>query len=209
MVVLVHDNNYLLYYRGLPVTRPSQILPSYLKRKSSGCSASKSKKRRTISYDRDIICLPPKYRKKEDIPYPRGKYRSELGRKGLVGKVHLTTDMSVVEVENEIRSVFSHAMGSECPFQYLQPAGGGSRSLTVPSVSSSFQWSAQQVAKLGNCKNTIYILAMGELNVPGSEVSTESYDAKSVMVVGYAWRGQDSIRKRSCYFARRGNQIIA
>ena len=94
-----------------------------------------------------------------------------------MGKVHLTSDMSVVEVENEIRSVFSHAMGSECLFAYLQPAGEGSRSLTVPSVSSSFQWSAQQVAKLGNCKNTIYILAKGELNLPASEVSTERNDA--------------------------------
>ena len=27
--------------------------------------------------------------------------------------------MSVVEVKNEIRSVFSHAMGSECPLKYL------------------------------------------------------------------------------------------
>ena len=57
--------------------------------KSSGCS-SKSKKRWTISYDKDIICLPQKYGRIEDIPYPRGKFRTKLGRKGLVGKVYIT-----------------------------------------------------------------------------------------------------------------------
>ena len=52
------------------------------------------------------------------------------------------------------------------PFQHLQATGGGSRSLSVPSVSASFQWTAQQVAKLGNQRNTIYILAEGELKLP-------------------------------------------
>ena len=73
--------------------------------------------------------------------------------------------MSVEEVENEIRSVFEHAMGGDPSFsvKYLQATGGGSRSLSIPSISASFQWTAHQVAKLGNQRNTIYILAEKDL----------------------------------------------
>lgn len=67
------------------------------------------------------------------IPYPCGKAHAKLGRDGLVGKVHLTSEMTVKEVEEEIRSVFQNAMGSESfPFKYLQATGGGSRSLSIP-----------------------------------------------------------------------------
>ena len=78
--------------------------------------------------------------------------------------------MSVKEVEMEIRSVFGNVMENDTsfPFQYLQATGGGSRSLSAPSVSASFQWTAQQVAKLGNQRNTIYILAGRDLNLPNS-----------------------------------------
>ena len=73
--------------------------------------------------------------------------------------------MSVEEVENEIQSVFEHAMGGDPSFyvKYLQATGGGSRSLSIPSISASFQWTAHQVAKLGNQRNTIYILAEKDL----------------------------------------------
>ena len=74
--------------------------------------------------------------------------------------------MTVKEVEDEVRSVFHKAMSgrSDFPFTFLQPAGAGSRTLTIPSV-SSFSWTAQQVAKLGPNKQSIYILARDKLAV--------------------------------------------
>lgn len=56
--------------------------------------------------------------------------------------------MSVEEVGNEIRSAFELPMGGDYsfPFKYLQATGGGVRALSIPSVSSSFKWTAQQVA---------------------------------------------------------------
>ena len=68
--------------------------------------------------------------------------------------------MTVDEVDDEIRSVFQHQMSGKknFHFDFLQPAGVGTKSLIVPSVSSSFRWTAQLVAKLGG-KQPIYILA--------------------------------------------------
>jgi hypothetical protein len=81
------------------------------------------------------------------IPYPRGKYRELLGKKGLIGKIRLSSDMTPNEVEGEIRSVFQGVMKSTSfQYTYLQPTGCGSRSLTIPAVSSQFVWTAQQVA---------------------------------------------------------------
>ena len=73
--------------------------------------------------------------------------------------------MSVDDVEAEIRSVFKQAMSDRdnFPYTYLQATGCGSRSLTVPSLSTSFDWTAQQVAKLGGNKGTVYIMAEDEL----------------------------------------------
>ena len=139
-----------------------------MKRKgSSGNDRKNEKRKKTVTmWDRDIICLPKKsLRKDNSIPYPRGKFRAKLGKEHLVGKVHLTSAMTVEEVGDEIRSVFESAMGGDYsfPFKYLQSTGGGVRSLSVPSVSASFEWTVQQVAKLGNQRNTIYILAEKEL----------------------------------------------
>ncbi len=150
--------------------RPSNILPSFLKRKSSCGNVGTRKKRKAVTtWDRDIICLPPEYKKKENcIPYPRGKFRVKIG---LVGKIHLASCMSVDEVADEIRSAFPRITKTNpnFSFQYLQPCGSGARSLSVPTVSSSFQWTAQQVAKVGNQKNTIYILAECDFQLPDSE----------------------------------------
>ena len=94
---------------------------------------------------------------------------------GLIGKIRLMSTMTVKEVEDEVRSVFHKAMSgrSDFPFTFLQPAGAGSRTLTIPSVSSSFSWTAQQVAKLGPNKQSIYILARDKLAVE-LEVSVNS-----------------------------------
>ena len=70
------------------------------------------------------------------------------------------------EVAAEIRSVFKGPMKSntEFPFLYLQPTGGGSKLLTIPSLSLSFKWTAQQVARLSGQSGTIYILAQSEFD---------------------------------------------
>ena len=152
-------------------SRPSScvVLPSFLKRKREQFDLPKKSSKRpkaTLSWDRDIICLPPKS-SSEDICYPRGKYRAWLGTQGLIGKIRLTSTMTVEDVQREVRSVFIKVMGKnhDFPFVFLQPTGAGSRSLSVPAVSTSFQWTAQQVAKLGANKQTIYVLAMDELDL--------------------------------------------
>ena len=67
---------------------------------------------------------------------------------------------------DRIHSVFQGAVKkSSFPFTFLQPTGCGSRSLTVPSVSSQFVWTPQQVAKLGANKGTVYIMLEEELDI--------------------------------------------
>ena len=76
--------------------------------------------------------------------------------------------MSVDDVKDEVCSVFSKPMGNrkDFPFIFLQPTGAGSRTLTIPSVSTSFSWTPQQVAKLGSGnKQSIFILAQDDLQV--------------------------------------------
>ncbi len=80
--------------------------------------------------------------------------------------------MTVEDVQTEVRSVFKEPMkGSESfQFIYLQPTGGGNRSLTVPVLSTSYEWTPQQVAKLSNAKGSIYIMAIDnfDFEVDGS-----------------------------------------
>ena len=144
-----------------------RVLPSFLKRHHQEKSSQKSKRRQVISWDRDIVCLPKGYVKSQVVAYPRGKYRSRLAAMGLIGKIHISADMSSENVEAEIRSVFSQPMKNNptFSFSYLQPTGGGARSLTTPVVSINFVWSAQQVAKLGNNKGCIYIKAEEDLEL--------------------------------------------
>ena len=59
------------------------------------------------------------------------------------------------------RSVFRVQMGNmrDFPFEFLQPTGCGSYALMIPNVSSLFDWTPQQVAKLSSSKGSIFILA--------------------------------------------------
>ena len=70
--------------------------------------------------------------------------------------------------EREVCSVFREPMGnrSDFPFLFLQPTGSSSRKLTAPCTSSSFSWTAHQVAKLGGYKQAVYIIAMDRLVLP-------------------------------------------
>lgn len=125
-----------------------------------------------MQYNRDVMCLPSSYGDGgwNSISVPRGKQRAILAKLGLQGKVTLSSDMSEDSICNEIRSAFVEAMGhdSSFPFTFLQTSGGGGKTLVVPSLSSSFQWNAQEVCKLG--KSCIYILAGKRLTVENIKV---------------------------------------
>ena len=127
------------------------MLPSFLKRKGIVGGRERKKPKVVVSWDRDIICLPLRVKRGEVVKvlsYPRKAYRAQLGAWSLIGKLHLTSEMSVEDVKAEVRSVFKGPMRSNesfC-FTFLQPTGGGNKTLTVPSVSSTYEWTAQQVA---------------------------------------------------------------
>lgn len=84
---------------------------------------------------------------------------------GLIGKIHLSSDMNEDDVKREVCSVFQGPMGNDpnFPFVFLQGAGEGSKTLVIPSVSSNYHWTAQQVARLGGQKSHIYILAQADM----------------------------------------------
>ena len=104
---------------------------------------------------------------------------------GLIGKIHLTSEMSEDDIMREIRSVFQVPMGGdpEFPFVFLQPAGEGTRTLVIPAQSSSFKWTAQQVARLAGQKNTTYILAQADMpSLKGYDVSMHTCTSKVLLV---------------------------
>lgn len=153
---------------------------SFLKRKGFvGKSVPPKKQKAVTSWDRDIICLPQTRKlQKHDSPnvisYPRKKFRAQLAAWGLIGKLHLTSDMTVDDVVAEVRSVFKGPMSNNDSFRFtfLQSTGGGSNLLTIPSTSASYQWTAQQVSKLSTYRGIIYIMALDDLDLqdPQSEV---------------------------------------
>ena len=124
-------------------------------------------------WDRDVLCLPKNAKAVGNmISFPRGKYRAYLASAGLIGKLHMTSEMSDEDVASEIRSIFKSLMNdnSNFRFQYLQAAGSGTKALTVPAQSPSFKWTPQQVSRLSGQSGTIYILAQDELALKDDEV---------------------------------------
>ena len=119
-----------------------------------------------LTYERDIICLPKNMRGKGNIKIPRFRSaRKMLAKNRLIGKVALTSDMDEDKIQSEICSVFHTAMRDPIfPFTVLQAAGGTSKSLTIPSLSTSYRWTASAVAGK-NAKVPIYILAEVDLEV--------------------------------------------
>lgn len=134
------------------------------------------------TWDRDILCIPNRGRNSGGgISFPRGRYRAYLARSGLIGKLHLTSEMTDEDVEDEIRTIFRGPMQNNpsFPFLYLQSTGGGSKTLTIPSQSASFKWTPQQVARLSCQSGTIYILAQDDLY----QVDDDRADVDEVMLV--------------------------
>ena len=81
--------------------------------------------------------------------------------------------MSEDDIRSEIRSAFFEPMenDSSFPFTFLQTSGCGGKMLVAPSLSTSFNWNAQEVSKLG--KTCFYILAGRRLSVEDVKVSME------------------------------------
>ena len=155
--------------------RRNQFSPPSLFKRTRNMTKSSTVARR---YVRDIMCLPMEGRKGSKVTIPRGEYRSNLIAAGLMGKVDISSSMTEFEVRSEICKVFHRAMGlsqNDCteelfPFEYLQSGGQGCKSLCIPSVSSSFEWTGEHVAALAKSGKIIYVLASKAL--PGyNEVS--------------------------------------
>lgn len=130
-------------------------------------------------WDRDVLCLPPR-KSGSVISFPRGKYRTDLANSGLIGKLHMTSEMDEEDVAREIRSIFKRPMKSKADFrfQYLQATGGCTKFLTVPAQSASFKWTPLQVSRLSGQSGTVYILAQDELdlkNINDKVQCTQSY----------------------------------
>jgi hypothetical protein len=150
-------------------SRKYQHLPTTFKKGNSqgGAVLSNSGQTRAFTYDRDILCLPSGMADGNTVQIPRAKViRESLARNGLIGKIRLSSSMTEDEIYDEIRCVFSAPMNyqKDFPFKILQPSGGNSKSLIVPSLSPTYQWTASAVAgKLS--KMPIYILAEDDLKL--------------------------------------------
>ena len=125
-------------------------------------SRSKTKEK-VFTYDWDIICLTKSYGRSSNIPIPRS--RTQLAKNGLIGKIRLTSDMTQDDIFDEVRSVFRGPMDGSSTFLFdvLQPAGGHSKSFTIPALSDSFKWTASAIVSK-NAKVPLYILAKESLN---------------------------------------------
>ena len=139
--------------------RRPEILPSSFLKKKKGNSSSLQ------VWDKDIICFPKEHVIcPQEIPIPRGKSHVTLAKMGLVGKIRLHSGMQEDDIMTEIRSVFDSKMSGDAhfPFKILQAIGGGSKSLAVPNTSSSFTWTAKEVANSAG-RGAIYIWAQADL----------------------------------------------
>ena len=119
-----------------------------------------------MTYDRDIVCLTKDFAHKNGtIKIPRSSSSLEyLCRNGLKGKIRLSSAMNEDEIMDEIRSVFKRPFNDRSfSFDILQNGGGKFKSLVVPSLSSSYVWTASVVA--GSSKSPIYILAHTDIDV--------------------------------------------
>ena len=165
--------------------RRNQPLPStFLKGINSRQKAIK-KKTQLITYDRDIVCLTKQFVSKNGtVKIPRSSDSLEyLCRHGLKGKIRLASTMSEEKIIDEVRSVFKRPFNNqEFSFDILQHGGGKFKSLVVPSLSSSFTWTAGAV--VGSSKSPIYILAHTSIDVSihGNLFSMQTGDAICVCV---------------------------
>ncbi len=90
---------------------------------------------------------------------------------GLIGKIHLSSDMDEDAVKQDFYSVFKDAMShyKDFPFAFLQTAGEGSKSLVIPFQNDNYRSTGQQVLRLSGQRGCIYILVLADM--PSLKVS--------------------------------------
>lgn len=125
-----------------------------------------AKPSKVITWDREVVCLPKSYMELFGsdgvLPIPRKK-KDILASFDLVGKLHLESNWTAAEVVEEINSTFSEIMKDEnCNFKFLQFTGTGTKSLIVPKVSASYEWTPKEVA--GRADRPIYLLLQKDLD---------------------------------------------
>ena len=113
------------------------------------------------TWDRDVMCLPKSRQNVSiggNIKYPRGKYRSVSQFRQL----HLTSDMTEIDVQNEITSIFKGPMEDHpnFPFVYIPPAYWRRKQVLN---CLSFKWIPQLVARFAGQTGVIYILAQSDM----------------------------------------------
>ena len=85
----------------------------------------------------------------------------------MIGKIRLTSEMSEDDIFAKIRSVFQVPMADNDRFLFdvLQSTGGSNKTLVIPALSSSYQWTASVIYCTKECKKKIYIFAREPLKV--------------------------------------------
>lgn len=132
---------------------------------------SNSNKAAAVVFDRVIICLTKKFQQQNGtIMIPRSSENMNyLCKHNLKGRILLNSNMDEEEIMDEIRLVFQDSFTTFLSFDILQHGGGRLKSLVVPSLSSSYAWTASAVA--GSSKSPIYILAHNDDLVAAMETS--------------------------------------
>ena len=165
-------------------TKRKFVVPSMFQSKAKRSKGTESKSK-SVRYLRDIFCLPQDCQVEDGTIFiPRGSRRSALANKdtGLFGKLEFESSWSAERMRQEICTVFSKPFGLSdediiqgklFKFEYLQRTGAGSRTLCVPSVTTSFEWNGRQVATLAKSGGIIYILAAEDIPVLWKSVSAQ------------------------------------
>ena len=132
-------------------------MPSYLRRRRGDAVDSNKKniKAKVIKqWDRDVLCLPPR-KSNGVISFPRGKYRTYLANCGLIGKLHMTSDMDEEDVAREIRSIFKGPMKQGRLSFSLSPSHWRWHQVFDRACpSESFKWTSFQVSRLSGQSGT-------------------------------------------------------
>ena len=160
-IVLVIDFN--VSFLTCKCSRDPPMTPSVLGKRRRKSIVAKSSK--VTTWDREVICLPKSYMDLYSsdgvLPIPRKK-KDILASFDLVGKVHLESHWTAADVVAEIKSIFNDTLKDEdCTFKFLQFTGTGTKSLIVPKVSASYQWTPKEVA--GRADRPVYVLLQKDL----------------------------------------------
>ena len=74
-------------------------------KRNKGISQSKKPKMSNVGTGILYICLPHSTSGGLKYSFPRGKYRASLGMKGLIGKIHLYSDLNEDNLKKEKLSI--------------------------------------------------------------------------------------------------------